>query len=160
MSCWPAAGASAAAAVPNQHLGVSCAVVLPLRHFGVSNAVMSPLWLASFVVSVYRIYRSILRIMMSNDTAHIKYHFHLHFHFHFHFHIQVYASFGEALSNIRFLWRGFINYTLPLERLFSYTLPLERLFQVHASFGEAFQLYAFFEEAFPSIRFLWRGFIK
>ena len=31
LSCWPAAGASAAAAVPNQHLGVSFAVVLPLR---------------------------------------------------------------------------------------------------------------------------------
>jgi len=44
---------------------------------------------------------------------------------------QIYASFGEALSTIRFLWRGFsvirflwrgfINYTLPLERLFNYT---------------------------------------
>jgi hypothetical protein len=52
--------------------GVSYAVVLPLRHFGVSNAVMLPLWLASFVVSVYRIYRSILRIMMFNDTVHIN----------------------------------------------------------------------------------------
>jgi hypothetical protein len=68
LSCWPGpAGASAAAAVPvpNQHLGVSYAVVLPLRHFGASNAVMMPLWQASFVVSVYHIYRSILRIMTS-----------------------------------------------------------------------------------------------
>jgi hypothetical protein len=31
LSCWPAAGASAAATVPNQHLGASYAVVLPLR---------------------------------------------------------------------------------------------------------------------------------
>jgi hypothetical protein len=49
------------------------------------------------------------------------------FPFHFHFYFQVYASFGEALSIMRFLWRGFINYAL----------PLERLYQLYASFGEA-----------------------
>jgi hypothetical protein len=42
--------------------GVSYAVVLPLRHFGVSNAAVLPLWFASFFVSVYRIYRSILHM--------------------------------------------------------------------------------------------------
>jgi hypothetical protein len=30
---------------------------------------------------------------------------------------QLCASFGEALSIIRFLWRGFIKYALPLESL-------------------------------------------
>jgi hypothetical protein len=41
---------------------------------------------------------------------------------------------------MRFLWRGFINYAL----------PLERLYQLCASFGEALSI----------MRFLWRGFIN
>jgi hypothetical protein len=42
----------------------------------------------------------------------------------------------EALSNIRFLWRGFINYTL----------PLERLYQLYAPFGEALSIIRFLLE--------------
>jgi hypothetical protein len=50
------------------------------------------------------------------------------------------------------IWRGFTNYTL----------PLERLYQLCASFGEALSIMRFlwgFGEALSSMRFLWRGFI-
>jgi hypothetical protein len=62
-------------------------------------------------------------------------------------------SFSLPFPSIRFLRRGFIKYTLPLERAALsaiYTLPLERLYQLYASFGEALSI----------IRFLWRGFIN
>jgi hypothetical protein len=65
---------------------------------------------------------------------------------------QLYASFGEALSIIRFLlerlyqlyasfWRGFINYTLPIPIPIPFAMPL------YASFGEAFHSHAPFGEA-------------